>query len=155
MKTDRLLILAASALLLVGAGCAPAASTTSRSDDASVSVQADGGLQVDVTPVEAAAPPAAATPSASVPVPATSGQTAQAKTYTMADVAAHKDAASCWSAIDGGVYDLTGWIGRHPGGSDAIFYLCGKDGSDAFNEQHGGQRRPARELDGFKIGALK
>ena len=74
--------------------------------------------------------------------------------YTMAEVAAHNNSASCWSAINGNVYDLTSWIGQHPGGQQAILSICGKDGSAAFNAQHGGQRRPANELAGFKIGAL-
>lgn len=83
------------------------------------------------------------------PAPTTAG-----KTYTMAQVAAHASASSCWSAVNGSVYDLTAWIGRHPGGSGAILSLCGKDGSAAFDGQHGGQGRPESELASFKIGAL-
>jgi len=75
-------------------------------------------------------------------------------TYTLADVATHNTATSCWSAINGGVYDLTSWINQHPGGAQAILGLCGRDGSAAFNDQHGGQRRPANELAGFQIGTL-
>ena len=76
------------------------------------------------------------------------------KTYTLAEVAKHSTQSSCWSTVNGGVYDLTAWIGQHPGGPDAILGMCGKDGSAAFNDQHGGQRRPANELAGFKIGNL-
>lgn len=75
--------------------------------------------------------------------------------YTMADVATHKDGTSCWTAINGGVYDVTSWINQHPGGPGAILSLCGKDGSSAFNGQHGGQPQPEEELAGFKIGVLK
>src|SRR4051812_33182532 len=57
------------------------------------------------------------------------------QTYTLADVSKHKDASSCWTAINGGVYDVTSWIDQHPGGRDAILSLCGKDGSSAFNGQ--------------------
>ena len=74
--------------------------------------------------------------------------------YTMTHVAAHSTALSCWSAVNGGVYDLTSWIGNHPGGEQAILSICGKDGSSAFNTQHDGQKRPANELAGFKIGTL-
>lgn len=74
--------------------------------------------------------------------------------YTLANIAVHNNGSSCWSAINGGVYDLTSWINQHPGGSQAILSICGKDGSAAFNDQHGGQRRPANELAGFKIGVL-
>ncbi len=74
--------------------------------------------------------------------------------YTMAQVAAHNTQSSCWTAINGSVYNVTSWISQHPGGAQAIISLCGTDGSAAFNDQHGGQRRPASELASFKIGAL-
>jgi cytochrome b involved in lipid metabolism len=76
------------------------------------------------------------------------------RTYTLGEVAVHNSASSCWTTINGGVYDVTNWINQHPGGSQAILSLCGKDGSVAFNGQHGGQPRPASELATFKIGTL-
>jgi len=78
----------------------------------------------------------------------------QSKNYTLAMVATHKNATSCWSTINGKVYDLTSWINKHPGGPQRILSICGKDGSSAFNGQHGGQSRPADELAGFYIGEL-
>jgi cytochrome b involved in lipid metabolism len=75
--------------------------------------------------------------------------------YTMADVQKHNSGASCWTAIDGNVYDVTSWITQHPGGEAPILSLCGIDGSAAFNNQHGGQGRPAAELASFIIGTLK
>lgn len=74
--------------------------------------------------------------------------------YTMDDVAAHDSEASCWAAIDGNVYDLTEWIGQHPGGSQRILPLCGTDATAAFSAQHGGQARPASELASFLLGPL-
>jgi cytochrome b involved in lipid metabolism len=74
--------------------------------------------------------------------------------YTLAEVATHKDASSCWSAINGKVYDLTAWINQHPGGPQRILSICGKDGSSAFNGQHSGQARPADELANFYKGDL-
>lgn len=74
--------------------------------------------------------------------------------YTLAQVATHNNEGSCWSIVNGNVYNLTDWIGSHPGGEQAIIGMCGIDASDAFNGQHGGQRRPTSELAGFKIGAL-
>ncbi len=74
--------------------------------------------------------------------------------YALADVAKHNSASSCWTAINGNVYDVTSWINQHPGGPEAILSLCGTDGSSAFNTQHGGQRRPASELASFRIGPL-
>jgi cytochrome b involved in lipid metabolism len=75
-------------------------------------------------------------------------------TYTLAQVATHANGGDCWTTVNGLVYDVTSFISEHPGGSGAILGLCGIDGSAAFNDQHGGQRRPANELASFKIGTL-
>ena len=74
--------------------------------------------------------------------------------FTMQQVAVHNSAASCYSAISGSVYDLTPFVGRHPGGAAAIKSLCGVDGTAAFTGQHGGQGRPVSELASLKIGVL-
>lgn len=73
---------------------------------------------------------------------------------TAAQVAEHKTRSSCWSSINGNVYDLTSWIPKHPGGEQAILKLCGTDGTAAFNRQHGGAAKQAAVLMGFKIGTL-
>lgn len=75
--------------------------------------------------------------------------------YTAADVAKHNTDADCWSSINGNVYNLSAWIAEHPGGERGILRLCGKDGSSAFNGQHGGQGQPMQTLTGFKVGELK
>lgn len=74
---------------------------------------------------------------------------------TMAVVATHNSATSCWSVINGSVYDLTSWINQHPGGSSRILAICGIDGSSAFNGQHGGQGGPTSTLSGFLLGPLE
>lgn len=68
---------------------------------------------------------------------------------------AHNSSTSCWTVVNGSVYDLTKWINNHPGGEGAILSLCGKDGSEDFNEQHGGDGGPEKILASFKIGILK
>ena len=60
------------------------------------------------------------------------------KAYTLADIGTHSTAASCWTTINASVYDLTDWVGKHPGGERAILSICGKDGTAPFNAQHGG-----------------
>ena len=95
--------------------------------------------------------PAAATSNAATPQPALA---AQKNAYTMAVVASHNSGSSCWTAINGKVYDVTGWINQHPGGPERILSLCGTDGSSAFDAQHGGQSRPEKELAAFYIGDL-
>lgn len=95
-----------------------------------------------------------AKPTASASAAASSG-TSAAGTYTMADVAKHNSASDCWAAINGNAYNLTNWINQHPGGPGVIEALCGNDGTAAFNGQHGGQGRPASELQGFLLGPVK
>lgn len=76
------------------------------------------------------------------------------KTYSMADIAQHPDKNSCWSTVNGIVYDLTAWIPRHPGGPARIISMCGKDATERFTDQHGGDQRPEKMLATFKIGVL-
>ncbi len=76
------------------------------------------------------------------------------KAYSLKEVQVHNNPKDCWTTINGKVYNVTSWISEHPGGSEAIIYLCGIDGSSAFNGQHGGQKRPESELAGFIVGVL-
>lgn len=75
--------------------------------------------------------------------------------YSNAEVAGHATASDCWAIINGGVYDLTTWIPQHPGGERAIEGLCGKDGSAAFNGQHGVGAAQAAILAERKVGVVK
>lgn len=99
-------------------------------------------------PTSKALPPE--TPSTSAPLPPTPAP----GTFTMASVTTHSSADSCWTVIRGGVYDLTQWVTKHPGGKSAILRLCGTDGTAAFDGQHKGQGRPEDTLTTFKIGTL-
>ncbi len=76
------------------------------------------------------------------------------KAFTLVQVATHNSPADCYSAINGIVYNLTLWISRHPGGERAILSICGKDGSAAFDGQHGGDPRAASVLAGYEVGTL-
>lgn len=78
----------------------------------------------------------------------------QMKTYVLADVSRHGDVSSCWTVVNGGMYDLTSWVSRHPGGSGAISKMCGIDSSAVFNQKHGGQQRQESELATFRIGTV-
>ncbi len=94
---------------------------------------------------------AAATPTASAtPTPTAS----KAASLTMKDVSTNNTPKSCWSAIDGNVYDLTRWINSHPGGAAAITFLCGTDGSKAFAAQHAGEGKPTSRLASYLLGPL-
>lgn len=76
-------------------------------------------------------------------------------TITMADVETNNTPSSCWTVVDGSVYDLTEFISRHPAGSGAITdYMCGQDASGEFNGAHKGQQEPEEWLAVFRIGQL-
>lgn len=74
--------------------------------------------------------------------------------YTMEEVKAHADASSCWTAINGNVYDLTAAIDLHKGGRENMLKLCGIDGTTAFETKHGGQEKPTNWLKTLQIGTL-
>ena len=104
-----------------------------------------------VSAPEAVAPASATTSSSAT---STTGIPAGSVTFTLSDVATHNTEEDCYAAINGNVYNLTAWIKKHPGGDRAILSICGKDGSSAFNGQHGGDAKPERILAGFEVGAL-
>ena len=75
--------------------------------------------------------------------------------YTFADIASHNTAADCWAIINSGVYNLTSWVLRHPGGVRAIENICGTDGSNAFNNQHTDGETQQEILAELKIGVVQ
>jgi len=108
-------------------------------------------------PTSAAAQPSP-TPAAPVATPTPSPTpTAEVTTqagYTMDKVRENNSASSCWSIINGNVYDLTKWISSHPGGRSAITGICGRDGTSTFNGKHRGDGGPASILSGYLLGPL-
>lgn len=52
---------------------------------------------------------------------------------TMEECAQHTTEASCWLCIDNKVYDVTKFLGDHPGGREPLRYASGKDATDEFN----------------------
>ena len=91
---------------------------------------------------------------ASAPPAATPSPTGTETPHTMAQVAEHATAESCWAAVDGHVYDLTSWISAHPGGQQRILNLCGTDATSAFHGKHGESPKPNARLDSLRIGML-
>lgn len=54
---------------------------------------------------------------------------------TMDEVSSHNSESSCWTAINGNVYDVTKFISNHKGG-DKILVACGVDATDYFTGKH-------------------
>ena len=77
---------------------------------------------------------------------------------TVDQVNKHNNANDCWVIVQNHVYDVTNFLGQHPGGSDKIIPFCGKDATDAFLTK-GGQGshspRAMQKLESLKIGLIK
>ena len=103
----------------------------------------------------------AAAPESSTKEPtSTPSNTSTSSAFTAAEVAQHKTRADCWTIIDSGVYDITSYVPRHPGG-DEILKACGTNGTDLFtgnnpSGREGGHSGLATsQLTELKIGTLK
>jgi hypothetical protein len=107
------------------------------------------------SPATAQPTPAAVAPAATpTPSPTPTAEVTTQAGYTMAKVKENNSSASCWSVINGNVYNLTQWINSHPGGQSVIRGLCGVDGTSSFNGKHRGDGGPASILTGYLLGPL-
>jgi len=52
------------------------------------------------------------------------------------ELAKHKSADDCWIAISGNVYNVTDFLGDHPGGKKAILMYAGQDATAEFEMLH-------------------
>ena len=92
--------------------------------------------------------------SAAVAVAAPSQAADTNKPIKASTVAKHSSQANCWSIVGKGVYNLTSYVNRHPGGSAMITAICGRNGTSAFNSQHSGDGNATATLATFKVGRL-
>ncbi|MBB2987546.1 cytochrome b5 domain-containing protein [Terracoccus luteus] len=143
-------------------GDTPAASTSKGDDEGAAAPDAPSGTATAGSAAAGSAATGSTTAGSATSSGTRTGSPARPKraasvahTYTLAQVHRHGDRSSCWVAVDGSVYDLNRWVGRHLGGPEAILGICGSDATSAFHAQHGKQRRPAAELATFRIGALR
>jgi len=83
---------------------------------------------------------------------AVTATTSAVVSITKAEVQKHNSELSCWTVIRDGVYDLTSFISKHPGGAKAVSSLCGINGTSFFVAQHDNQKGPNNELAGLRIG---
>lgn len=110
----------------------------------------------DASAVESAQPTATSNPAATESSAATpeAPSTPNTAGITLAEIATHNSASSCWTAVNSSVYDLTPFINQHPGGANRILRLCGINGTSQFMSEHAGQAEPEAELASLKIGAF-
>ena len=76
---------------------------------------------------------------------------AEARTYTAAEVATHARADDCWVIVRGGVYDVTAFVPRHPGGN-MIYVKAGGECTALFDSYHPEKARGV--LEKYRIGDL-
>merc|ERR1711871_160869 len=72
--------------------------------------------------------------------------------WTADEISKHNKVGDAWIIIDGGVYDVSSWALRHPGGVEIILSLAGGDASDQFAAFH--LPRVYRQLRPFQIGLV-
>ncbi|KAH8901428.1 hypothetical protein GQ53DRAFT_851078 [Thozetella sp. PMI_491] len=52
------------------------------------------------------------------------------------EIATHNSRESCWVIVAGQVYDLTDFLGHHPGGANVILRYGGKDATEEYEAVH-------------------
>jgi len=57
-------------------------------------------------------------------------------TYTITEVAKHNAVHDCFIAVNGKVYDITSYFGKHPAGDKIMLPHCGKETSRIFASIH-------------------
>merc|ERR1712224_254386 len=64
------------------------------------------------------------------------GGVAGSSVLTAEEVSHHKTADDCWVILNNKVYDVTNFLGDHPGGKKAIMVYAGKDATEEFEMLH-------------------
>ena len=75
------------------------------------------------------------------------------RSVSFTEVAAHNRVSDCWVVIRGIVYDVTPFMGLHPGGPTVILPVAGKDATAAF-EQIGHSQYAREHLETLRVGVL-
>jgi cytochrome b involved in lipid metabolism len=73
------------------------------------------------------------------------------------ELAAHAGEQDCWIAVQGEVYDVTGYVPQHPTSPIVITIWCGKDATESFTtKNHTGQHSEAalQLLRQYRVGRL-
>lgn len=78
-------------------------------------------------------------------------------TLTTSELAKHASGSDCWLQIRGKFYDVTEYIGQHPGGTQDILRSCGTDATQAFATMNGRGSHSAQaygDLEHYFLGSL-
>lgn len=78
---------------------------------------------------------------------ATIEETKEIKTYSMEKVASYSTSVKCRTIVEGKVYDITDFFGKHPGWDDKLSEICWKDWTEMFNNQHSSSEEANAQLE--------
>jgi cytochrome b involved in lipid metabolism len=79
------------------------------------------------------------------------------KMISMTQLQSNKTKDSCWTSVDKKVYNVTSYVGKHPGGVE-LYNGCGKEISNLFPKHPGGRFNSEKNLQilsNLYIGDLK
>lgn len=127
----------------------PSSSSTSSTSNAQSSTQSSVQQSSGLSSVASSVPSVASIAS----VASISSESSDAG-LTMSVVAQHNTKASCYTVVDGLVYDITSYIPFHPGGERDIMKACGRDATSMFHSKHDSKPQAADELSKLQIGIL-
>ncbi|PIA52822.1 hypothetical protein AQUCO_01000591v1 [Aquilegia coerulea] len=80
------------------------------------------------------------------------GVVSENKIFSSAEVSKHNNSKDCWLVINDKVYDVTGFLGDHPGGGEILLKATGKDATRDFNEVHSHSSNAMTMMDKFYVG---
>jgi cytochrome b involved in lipid metabolism len=72
--------------------------------------------------------------------------------YALFDVAKHNNQTSCWTVVDGKIYDITSFISSHPAGVSKILRGCGIDATNIYGRVGA---HDVSKLTDFVVGIIK
>ncbi|XP_033628616.1 acyl-CoA 6-desaturase-like [Asterias rubens] len=84
-----------------------------------------------------------------------SAQVSKKSTYTWDEVKEHSSKTDKWVVIENGVYDVSKWVTRHPGGFKVLSHYAGEDATDAFVAFHPDKELVTKYLKPLCIGSLE
>ena len=58
------------------------------------------------------------------------------RTFTWDEIHQHKDRGNRWIVINGGVYDITQWQHKHPGGAKILGHYAGENATVRVTDKH-------------------
>ena len=74
------------------------------------------------------------------------------QSFLLSDVAKHNNQASCWTVIDGNIYDITSFVSSHPAGVQKILKGCGIDATQLYGRVGA---HDITKLTDFVVGIIK